>query len=97
MEETSKLNTLMEVVHNAYPDEITREYWDSEVETPKSSSGDTLAEFIVRELADVYDKDQSLYDNADLFIFTLERAVKDIKEVIYALKDRQDTGLEGDV
>lgn len=49
------INELMEIVHCAYPDEFTREYWDEKKGCPKESSGDTLAEFIVREIHDTFD------------------------------------------
>ena len=44
----------LETVHDA---------WDPETKSPIPNSGDTLAEFVVRELLDVYDPDRSRFSN----------------------------------
>ena len=49
------LNELLEIVHLAYPDELTRECWNPETQRACGGAGDTLAEFIVREIADGFD------------------------------------------
>ena len=49
------LSELLELVHRAYPDEQTRECWNPKTQRPCGGAGDTLAEFIVREIADGFD------------------------------------------
>ena len=51
------LNGLLEIVHQAYPDEVTRTCWDPVRESVRMGMGDTLAEFIVREIVDVFEPD----------------------------------------
>jgi len=52
-----KLNDIMEVVDKAYPDGFTQNYWDASAKRPDpTGSGDTLAEFVVREIYETYDK-----------------------------------------
>lgn len=50
-----QLNELLEIVHAAYPDEGTRACWDSENRCVRMGMGDTLAEFIVREILDTFE------------------------------------------
>jgi len=51
-----KLNDIMEIVHKAYPDEGTREYWYKKENCPDpQGSGDTLAKFVVQEIYETYD------------------------------------------
>jgi uncharacterized protein YqgQ len=82
-----KLNDLMEIVHKAYPDELTREYWESiESRMDPLGSGDTLAEFVVREIADTYDSGatdkEQLYEAARV----IRRAENDCARVAEALE-----------
>ena len=49
------LNELLEIVHRAYPDEQTRLCWNARKQKVRTGTGDTLAEFIVREIADTFD------------------------------------------
>ena len=61
--------------------------WDPETKSPIPNSGDTLAEFVVRELLDVYDPDgseQSNYANARRAMLL---AVGDLERVIEGLID----------
>ena len=61
--------------------------WDPETKSPISNSGDTLAEFVVRELLDVYDPDgseQSNYANARRAIMV---AVCDLERVVAGITD----------
>ena len=51
------LNELLEIVHQAYPDEVTRTCWDPVRKSVRMGMGDTLAEFIVREIVDVFEPD----------------------------------------
>ncbi len=61
-----KLNAIMEIIHGSYPDGMTRNYWDPVQRQPAPGSGDTLAEFIVREIAETYDTEAS--DLSDLMM-----------------------------
>ena len=79
------LNDLMEIVHNAYPDEFTREYWDEKKSMPKESSGDTLAEFIVREIHDTFDPKAAAsaqLQEAARVMRTAERELGEIAEML---------------
>lgn len=47
------LNAMMRIIDGAYPDGFTSEYWDPrKQEVRDDASGDTLAEFIVREVTE---------------------------------------------
>ena len=50
-----KINELLEIVHQAYPNEQTRCCWDPIGRQVCPGSGDTLAEFVVQEIAETYD------------------------------------------
>ncbi len=81
-----KLNDLMEIIHRSYPDELTRECWDPDEQQAHGGTGDTLAEFIVREIADTYD--QALSTEAQLAeaVRAMNRAAGDIGGVASALE-----------
>jgi hypothetical protein len=52
------LNDLIDHANRYFPDSLVERYWDfvnSKPKTPRAG-GDTLALFIVREIADTYDK-----------------------------------------
>jgi len=83
------LNEILERVHNAYPDGTTRDCWDAQRGRPCSGSGDTLAEFVVREIADTYDAEASHSEQLTEAIRVLERARSDIKHVLRALRQVQ--------
>jgi hypothetical protein len=85
-----KLNQLLEIVHGAYPDGATRACWDANRRKARTGMGDTLAEFVVRELADTYDgmatNDGQLNDALD----AMRRAAGELGAVIIALEKRKD-------
>lgn len=83
-----KLNELLEIVHRAYPDEQTRNCWDKDKQRARSGGGDTLAEFIVREIADGYDA--AATDRAQIAdaLLAMHRAQGELDAVAKAL-DRQ--------
>ena len=85
-----KLNAILEIVHEAYPDELTRECWDKARQRARDGAGDTLAEFIVQEIADTYDAAAS--DEAQLYeaLRVLRRACTEITGVIEALEEFKD-------
>ncbi len=84
-----KLNAIMEIIHSAYPDAMTRNYWDPVQRRPAPGSGDTLAEFIVKEIADTYDAKASHSEQLAEAIRVLERARSDIGNVVSALHQVQ--------
>ena len=59
-----KINELMEIVHEAYPDRYTEMYWDPSIEAPQHNSGDGLAQFIVHEVYETFDPEAT--DEAQL-------------------------------
>ena len=81
-----KLNEIMEIIHGAYPDAMTRNYWDSVRRRPAPGVGDTLAEFIVKEIADTYDAETAHGTQLTEAIRVLERARSDIGSVVTALQ-----------
>jgi hypothetical protein len=50
-----ELNTLIHKAAAGYPDGLLLVYWDGRQPIHKRDGGDTLAEFIVRELAETFD------------------------------------------
>ena len=90
-----KLNELLEIVHRAYPDEFTRECWDSRRQRARSGSGDTLAEFIVREIADTYDAEATDEAQLDEALRVMRRACTEVTGVIDALEEFKDAHAQG--
>ena len=82
------LNELLEIVHKAYPDETTRECWNIETQRACGGAGDTLAEFIVREIADGYDAKAT--DRAQIAdaLLAIHRAQGELDAVAKALERR---------
>ena len=82
------LNELLEIVHRAYPDEQTRECWNPETQRPCGGAGDTLAEFIVREIVDGYDA--AATDRAQIAdaLLAMHRAQGELGAVAKALERR---------
>lgn len=78
------LNQLLKIVDEAYPDSFTAEYWDPVAqEVNEGAHGDTLAEFIVRELQGcVCDTTEDTLEEA---IRLMDKAVDDITGVRDAL------------
>ena len=80
------LNELMEIVHGAYPDEQTRQCWDAKRQQARSDQGDTLAEFIVREIADTFDPDAPAEKQLDVALSEMRWACTELTAVIEALE-----------
>ena len=85
-----KLNELLEIVHRAYPDEHTRRCWDAKKRKVRTGAGDTLAEFIVREIADTFGIDTPEEDQLDAALSAMRRACTELTGVIEALEERKD-------
>lgn len=84
------LNELLEIIHRAYPDELTRECWNEARQRACGGAGDTLAEFIVREIADTYDAEATDEAQLDEALRVMRRACTDVTGVIEALEKRKD-------
>jgi hypothetical protein len=87
--------TLLELLNAAnqgYPDGYLAEYYNTKTGTRKRKrgQGDTLAEFIVLELIDTFDSKTSDDSQINLATQILERARRDLFNVIQALEDEPD-------
>lgn len=85
-----KLNQLMEVVHAGYPDGMTRLCWDKKGQRARGDQGDSLAAFIVAEIADSYDGMATTGEQLDDALDALRWATTELGAVIVALERRKD-------
>ena len=83
-----KLTELLEIVHRAYPDEQSREFWNEKTQRPCGGAGDTLAEFIVREIADTYDAEATDRAQVADALLAMHRAQGELGAVAKALERR---------
>ena len=90
-----KLNELLEIVHRAYPSEDTRRCWDAKKQKVRTGAGDTLAEFIVREIADTYDAEATDEAQLDEALRVMRRACTEVTGVIEALEEYKDAHAQG--
>ena len=81
-----QLHEVMEIIHPAYPDEETRLCWNAKRKRPSNGSGDGLATFIVREIADTYDENTSDQDQIEEAIRVLQRARYELQALVEALE-----------
>ena len=80
------LDEVLEIVDNAYPDGFTSNYWDPETqEMNEGASGDTLAEFIVRELQGCVCA--TTEDTLEEALRLMNKAVEDISGVRDAIEE----------
>ena len=80
------LNQLLRIVDGAYPDGFTAEYWDPKAqEINEGASGDTLAEFIVRELQGCVCA--TTEDTLEEALRLMNKAVEDISGVRDAIEE----------
>ena len=84
-----KLNTLLEIVHRAYPEEHTRLCWVANTQKVRTSMGDTLAEFVVGEIADTFDPNVSTEKQLDEALSAMRWASTELEAVIRALEERR--------
>jgi len=86
--EIMTLNELIRTAATAYPDATLLEYWDEDHERPVfDDAGDTLACFIVCELASTYEPAASDAVQLCTAIKVIERAVEDLGSVVKALQE----------
>ncbi len=81
-----QLHEIMEIIHPAYPDEETRQCWDSKRQRACTGTGDSLATFIVREIADTYDESATDDEQIAEAIRVLQRARFELQNIIEALQ-----------
>ena len=80
-----KLNELLEIAHRAYPEEHTRLCWDAKRQKVRTGTGDSLAEFIVQEIADTFDADAPEENHLDAALSAMRWACTELTAVIEAL------------
>jgi hypothetical protein len=77
-----KLNDLIHKAATAYPDARLLAYWDGRRAVSNPVDGDTLAEFIVRELCDTFDAKAGTGEQVAEAVRVLRRAVGNLEGVI---------------
>jgi len=83
------LNDLIRIVDKAYPEEQIRQNWNFTDECPaEKQTGDTLAEFIVREIADTFDPDAEDREQMAGALRVIHMAMDDLEKVANALNRR---------
>ena len=83
------LNELLEIVHRAYPDEQTRLCWNAKKQKVRKGTGDTLAEFVVGEIADTFDPNVSTEKQLDEALSAMRWACTELEAVIRAFEERR--------
>ena len=83
------LNQLICRAASVYPDAYVLEYWDMEKSAPRRNrnGGDTLAEFIARELHDTYNADARDGEQIATAVKVMLMAADDLQKVTQALSD----------
>ena len=84
------LNELITIAAATYPDGLILEYWDSVRNKPRKNAkaGDTLAQFIVQELADTFDKAATAEEQVATAGRAIERAAAELISVTAAIRRR---------
>ena len=90
-----KLNALLEIVHGAYPEEHTRQCWDAKKQRVRTVKGDTLAEFVVGEIADTFDPDAPAEKQLDEALSAMRWACTELTAVIEALEAARNAHTQG--
>ena len=89
------LNELLEIVHRAYPDEQTRLCWNAKKQKVLTGAGDTLAEFVVGEIADTFNPNVSTEKQLDEALSAMRWAAIELGAVITALERHKDAHSQG--
>jgi len=85
------LNELIALADKAYPDSMIERYWDAKKQRVRRNNfGDTLAQFIVGELSDTFDDDNSDEEQLKEAIRVMESAQREIGGVISALETKRE-------
>ena len=77
---------LLNMANNGYPDEFLSEYYNPNTGERRQGDGDTLARFIVAELRDTFDAHASRAGQIDEAHRVLNNAIRDLANVVRALK-----------
>ena len=88
MEHSKRLSLveLLNVANEAYDDGYLAEYFDPDTGTSRAGSGDTLAEFIVREIRDTFDPNAIRSEQLEEARRVLMNAIDDLENVIERLQ-----------
>jgi hypothetical protein len=80
---------LLNLANKGYPDGFLAEYYDEQTGKPKDRTidglGDTLAEFIVIELSETFDKDACDTDQINAALSAIDSAIRELDSVQNAL------------
>jgi hypothetical protein len=77
---------LLKIANEAYEDGYLAEYFDPDTGAARAGSGDTLAEFIVREIRDTFDLNATRSEQLEEARRVLLNAVDDLENVIEQLQ-----------
>ena len=88
MEQSKSLSLveLLKIANEAYEDGYLAEYFDPDTGTSRAGSGDTLAEFIVREIRDTFDPNAIRSEQLEEARRVLMNAIDDLENVIERLQ-----------
>lgn len=84
---TLTLTDLLNGANKHYTESYLSQYFDVKAGRSKRDSGDTLAQFIVRELREVFDSTYSRERQVDTAVKALERAKEDLQSAIDGLQE----------
>lgn len=76
---------LLKLANLGYPDRYLSEYFHRDGSENPDGAGDTLAQFIVRELHDTHDPESSDLDQIDEAVGVLTKAQSDLESIIEIL------------
>jgi hypothetical protein len=81
------LNDLIRIINKAYPDDLIQQNWNFEDECPNADAetGDTLAVFIVQEIADTFEPDADDGEQMAGALRVIHQAIDDLEAVATAL------------
>ena len=83
------LTEIIKIASAGYPDNYLMNYWDEENDCVKPDTknelGDTLALFIVREIKDTYDPDNTDVEQLQETMHTIDDAINEMMDVHYEL------------
>lgn len=81
------LSELLNGANKRYDENYLSEYFDAATDEAKTGSGDSLAEFIVRELRETFDENSTRAQQLASAIRALEQANRDIQNAINGLRE----------
>ena len=83
------LNQIICRAASVYPDGFILEYWDMQESQPRDNvtGGDTLAEFVARELNDTFDPEADEATQIATAVRAMQTAADDLQAVAHSLSD----------